>query len=199
MIPWRRKWQSTPVLLPGESHGQRSLVGYSPWGCKESDTTEQLHFTFRQVAVVVKNPLANAGDTRDLGSIPRSGGFPWKRKRQPTPVFLSGKFHGQKSLMGHGPWGSRVWWNWVTEHTQTVTRTSARLWRRVFQAEWRVGRGRWRQVLNVKKKKKKNIYSAAPHLSCGMWDLVPWPGIEPWPLHWEHGVLATRPPGKSQG
>ena len=42
--PWRRKWQSTPVLLPGKSHGQRSLVGYSPWGSKESDTTERLHF-----------------------------------------------------------------------------------------------------------------------------------------------------------
>ena len=40
--PWRRKWQSTPVLLPGKSHGQRSLVGYSPWGRKESDTTERL-------------------------------------------------------------------------------------------------------------------------------------------------------------
>ena len=33
-IPWRRKWQATPVFLPGKSHGQRSLVGYSPWGCK---------------------------------------------------------------------------------------------------------------------------------------------------------------------
>ena len=43
---WRRKWQPTPVLLPGKSHGLRSLVGYSPWGCKESDTTERLHFTF---------------------------------------------------------------------------------------------------------------------------------------------------------
>ena len=39
-IPWRRKWQSTPVLLPGKSHGQRSLVGYNPWGHKELDTTE---------------------------------------------------------------------------------------------------------------------------------------------------------------
>ena len=39
-IPWRRAWQSTPVFLPGESHGQRSLVGYSPWGCNESDMTE---------------------------------------------------------------------------------------------------------------------------------------------------------------
>ena len=38
-IPWRRKWQPTPVFLPGESHGQISLVGYSPLGHKESDTT----------------------------------------------------------------------------------------------------------------------------------------------------------------
>ena len=45
-IPWRRKWQPSPVPLPGKSHGQRSLVGYSPWGCKESDTTERLTFTF---------------------------------------------------------------------------------------------------------------------------------------------------------
>ena len=39
-IPWRRKWQPTPVFLPGEFHGQRSLVGYSPWGQKESGMTE---------------------------------------------------------------------------------------------------------------------------------------------------------------
>ena len=39
-IPWRRKWQPTAVFLPGKSHGQRSLAGYSPWGSKESDTTE---------------------------------------------------------------------------------------------------------------------------------------------------------------
>ena len=38
-IPWRGKWQPTPVFLLGKSHGQRSLVGYSPWGLKESDTT----------------------------------------------------------------------------------------------------------------------------------------------------------------
>ena len=44
-IPWRRKWQSTPVFLPGESHGRRSLVGYSPRGCKESDIAEQLNLT----------------------------------------------------------------------------------------------------------------------------------------------------------
>ena len=45
-ILWRRKWHPTPVLLPGKSHGWRSLVGYSPWGRKESDTTERLHFHF---------------------------------------------------------------------------------------------------------------------------------------------------------
>ena len=39
-IPWRRAWQPTPVSLPGESHGQRSLAGYSPWGGTESDMTE---------------------------------------------------------------------------------------------------------------------------------------------------------------
>ena len=40
--PWRREWVPTPVFLPGEFHGQRSLVGYSPWGHEESDTTEKL-------------------------------------------------------------------------------------------------------------------------------------------------------------
>ena len=49
--PWvrqvlcRREWQSTPGFLPGESHGQRSLVGYSPWGRRESDTTTRGHHT----------------------------------------------------------------------------------------------------------------------------------------------------------
>ena len=42
-IPWRRKLQPTPVLVPGKSHGRRSLVGCYPWGRKESDTTERLH------------------------------------------------------------------------------------------------------------------------------------------------------------
>ena len=41
-IPWRWKWHPNPVFLPGEFHGEKSLVGYSPWGRKESDMTEQL-------------------------------------------------------------------------------------------------------------------------------------------------------------
>ena len=47
-IPWRRKWQPTPVFLPGEFHGQRSLVVYSAWGCKELDTTEWLTLSLSQ-------------------------------------------------------------------------------------------------------------------------------------------------------
>ena len=43
-VPWRRKWQPTPVFLPGKPHGLRSLVGGSPWGREESGTTKRLHF-----------------------------------------------------------------------------------------------------------------------------------------------------------
>ena len=55
----RRQWQPTPVLLPGKSHGQRSLVGCSPWGLEESDTTEQLpfHFSLSRIREGNGNPL----------------------------------------------------------------------------------------------------------------------------------------------
>ena len=56
---------------------------------------------------MVKNPTANAGDTRDAGSIPRLGIFPWGRKWQPTPVFLPGKFRGQRNLVGYSPRGHK--------------------------------------------------------------------------------------------
>ena len=86
-IPWRMKWLSTPVFLPREFHGQRSLEGYSPWGGKVRQDWVTNTFTFfhikksvnkvkysqswaSQVVTVVKNSPANAGDTRDVGSIP---------------------------------------------------------------------------------------------------------------------------------
>ena len=46
VVDWRRQWHPTPVLLPGDSHGRRSLVGCSPWGRWGSDATERLHFHF---------------------------------------------------------------------------------------------------------------------------------------------------------
>ena len=56
---------------------------------------------------VVKNPPANAGDSRNVGSNPWVGKISWSRKWQPTPVFLLGKFHGQRSLAGYSPRGCR--------------------------------------------------------------------------------------------
>ena len=57
---------TTPVFLPGESHGQRSLAGYNPWGRKESDMTKATQH------IVVKNPPASAGDVKVADSIPGS-------------------------------------------------------------------------------------------------------------------------------
>ena len=71
-IPWRRKWQPTPVFLPKKSHGWGSLVGYSPWGHKESDTTEQLHFHFSRIEEGNGNPLQCS-----CLENPRDGGAWW--------------------------------------------------------------------------------------------------------------------------
>ena len=46
-IPWRREWLPPPIFLPGEFHGQRNLADYSPWGCKESGTTEGLTHKYK--------------------------------------------------------------------------------------------------------------------------------------------------------
>ena len=59
--PWRRERLPTPVLLPGESHGQKSLEGYSPWGRKESDTTERLTHTRERKPKVVSIRVARGG------------------------------------------------------------------------------------------------------------------------------------------
>ena len=52
-IPWRKEWQPTPVFLPGEFHGQRSLLGYSPWSCKEFDMTEWLWFSYPLISFFI--------------------------------------------------------------------------------------------------------------------------------------------------
>ena len=56
---------------------------------------------------MVKNLPANAGYARDMGFDPWVRKIPWSRKQQPTPVFLPGKFRGQKSLEGYSPWGPK--------------------------------------------------------------------------------------------
>ena len=68
--PQKRKWQPTSVSLPGESHGQRSLVGYSPWGHKESDTTEPLTLSLSGASLVAQTVMnesaCNAGDSGSI-------------------------------------------------------------------------------------------------------------------------------------
>ena len=61
-----------------------------------------------QVALVVKNPPANAGGIRDMGLIPGWRRFPWRRAWQPTPVFLPGESQGQRRLAGYSTMGRRV-------------------------------------------------------------------------------------------
>ena len=70
----RRQWHPTPVLLPGKSHGQRSLVGCIPWGCKESDTSERLpfHFSLSCIGEGNGNPLQCS-----CLENPRDGGAWW--------------------------------------------------------------------------------------------------------------------------
>ena len=69
-----------------------------------------------QMALEVKNLPANAGDKRDMGSIPGSGGFPGGGTWQPTSVFFPGEFHGQRSLVGYSPKGHKE--SDMTEATQ---------------------------------------------------------------------------------
>ena len=68
-IPWSRKWQSTPVFLPGKSHGQRSLVGHSPWGRRELDTTEHLSTHATSVLCVIHKSISKI--SRKLRHSPR--------------------------------------------------------------------------------------------------------------------------------
>ena len=87
----RRKWQPTPVFLPGESHGWRSLVGYSPRGRKESDTTERFHLTSPHQC---RRYRFNSWVEK----------IPWRRKWQPIPVFLPGAriARGARQAAVHG-------------------------------------------------------------------------------------------------
>ena len=95
-VPWRRAWQPTPVFVPGESHGQRSLVGYSPWGCKESDTTEQLTHTH-----------THTHTTQPAGWCPETAkSLPNKLCVLPTADCLCIAFNRESPQC----WGNSCWW-----------------------------------------------------------------------------------------
>ena len=65
----------------------------------------------------------SACSARDLGSIPGSGRSSGEGNGLPTPVFLPGKFHGQRNLVGYSAWGRKEWYNWAHTHTHTHTHT----------------------------------------------------------------------------
>ena len=71
----RRQWQPTPVLLPGKSHGQSSLVGYSPWGREELDTTEGLHFYALEKEMATHSSILawRISGTEEPGGLPSMG------------------------------------------------------------------------------------------------------------------------------
>ena len=88
-IPWKRAWQPIPEFLPGESHGQRSLLGYSPWGCKELDTTEA---TWCFWTVVLEKTLESPLDCKEIQPVHSKGDQPWdffgrNDAKAETPVF----------------------------------------------------------------------------------------------------------------
>ena len=103
--------------MPGEFHGERSLVSYNPWGCKELDLTELWSDSFTPLLLWDfpggSEDKASAYNAGNPGSIPGRK-ISWRRKWQPTPVFLPGKSHGQRSLVGYSPWGCRVRHDWAT-------------------------------------------------------------------------------------
>ena len=89
-IPWRREWQPTPVFLPGEFHGQRSLAGYSPQGCKELGTTERLTLSLFSsfLFCLVGNPHSSVASRVSTGLCPPAPTLPLAYCLPVTPAKL---------------------------------------------------------------------------------------------------------------
>ena len=114
---WRRKWQPTPVFLPGESQGPGSLVGCCLWGRTESDTTEAtaLALADKPKGFPGGSVLKNPSQCRRLWFSLWVGKIPCRRRWQPMPAFLSGEFYGQKGLLGYRLGVARVRQHLVTK------------------------------------------------------------------------------------
>ena len=112
-IPWRREWLPTPVFLPGESHAQRSLLGYSPWNHKESDTTEIRIALFDfPGGSVGKESAYNVGD---LGLIPGLGRSPGEGNGNPF------QYSCLENSKDRGAWWATVHWVAESHTTERVT------------------------------------------------------------------------------
>jgi len=162
VIHWRRQWHPTPVLLPWESHGQRSLVGCSTWGRSESDTTERLHFHFSLSCTGEGN-----GNPLQCSCLenPRDGGAWWAavcgvaqsrarlkwRSRSIVihnflTVLIWSVFLYESNLLSR-LFSSSVWWSIATHSSQVLwhpvashsSRLPHRFWVQAFsQTPWEV-------------------------------------------------------------
>ena len=102
-IPWRKKWQCAPVFLPRKSYEQRSLVGYSSWRHRESDTTEHTQYCEATICAYFLLPKCKYLEALNIFLVPS---YRMQRRQwQPTPVLLPGESHGWRSLVGCSPWG----------------------------------------------------------------------------------------------
>ena len=126
---WRRKQQPTPVFLPEKSHEQRSLAHYSLCCRKELDTTEKLTelswwLSGERICLQRRRPRFD----------PWVGVIPWKRKCQPTPVFLPEKSYGKRSLAGYSPRGHKEldMTEWLSMRTANTHTYSVYLWAWLF-------------------------------------------------------------------
>ena len=100
---WRRKWQPTPVFLPGESRGRGSLVGCHLWGCTESATTEVSWQQQQQDIPSGSDGKESACSVGDLGSILGLGRSPGGWYGNPFQYSFLENPHGQRSLLGYSP------------------------------------------------------------------------------------------------
>ena len=124
-IPWRRKWQPTSVFLPGESHEQRTVVGYSPWGHRESDMTDQLTFSSPTPSLNLPSLgrwLACMADTCPLRT---------------TPVLRKGILEGLGSLPGK------------VDHCKKVKRWEKTIFHLSFLHKGSLSTLHWRNSRNV--------------------------------------------------
>ena len=122
----RRQWKPAPVLLPGESHGQRSLIGCNPGVARVGrDFTERLHFHF----------------SLEEGH--------WRRTWQPTPVCLPGESQGQRSLVNRRLWGRAE--SDTTEATQQQQQQQGRKWHHLHYSGLRNPRDRGDWYATVQK------------------------------------------------
>ena len=157
-VPWRRQWQPTPVFLPGESQGQRSLAGYSPWGHKEPDTTERLILLLKEVCKDGQTGPQLQGSPQQLvPGCPAPGPHsrPWMgpalrtRPAQSSPPqggWPPGAPERLPSHLGPAPGKGRLHseWGWVgtvmiirfTERSRADLAPSAHFFKKTLEPKW---------------------------------------------------------------